>query len=166
MRDGKGPPCFSCPPHLGGWVASRARRKGASVQWQMMVSAPLCLMAPFSLTEFLCPLRRHRPLGATPFHHFVVPLPPRAGGGKFWGTRSPSPCKQGEARFWVNRSSPPCFSCPPLRGWVASEARRKGPPCFSRPPPLRGWVASEARRKGASESRTPQKSHSTLTPPK
>ncbi|XOQ30937.1 MAG: hypothetical protein ACFWUL_00030 [Dialister sp.] len=25
------PPCFSRPPHLGGWVASGARRKGASM---------------------------------------------------------------------------------------------------------------------------------------
>ena len=48
-----------------------------------------------------------------------LPLPPLPG--------PPSPCKQGEARFWVNRPSPPCFSCPPpLRGWVASGARRKG----------------------------------------
>ena len=60
-------------------------------------------------------------------------------------TRSPSPCKQGEARFWVNPPSPPSFSCPPHLG---------------------GWVASGARRKGASESRTSQKFHSTLTPPK
>ena len=111
---GKSPPDFTCPfplrgmggeqcemergihvflahPHLGGWVASGARRKGASVQRQMMVGAPLCLMAPFPLTEFLCPLRRHRPLGATPFHHFVVPLPPQAGGGKFLGTWFTSP---------------------------------------------------------------------------
>ena len=57
------------------------------------------------------------------------PLPPRAGGEARFEveTRSPSPDKQGEARFWVNRPSPPCFSCPPpLRGWVASGARRKG----------------------------------------
>ena len=51
-------------------------------------------------------------------------------------TRSPSPCKQGEARFWVNRPSPPCFSCPPpLRGWVASGARRKGESIFFLPTP-------------------------------
>ena len=145
----------------------------------MMVGAPLCLMAPFPLTEFLCPLRRHRPLGA--------PLPPL--------TRSPSPCKQGEAsfgergppppasggeaRFWVNHPFPPCFSCPPpLRGvggerseteggihvflahphlgggWRA-ERDGRGPPSFSCPPPLRGWVASGARRKGESRSRFP-----------
>ena len=30
-RDGRGHPSFSCPPPLGGWVASGARRKGASI---------------------------------------------------------------------------------------------------------------------------------------
>ena len=100
-------------------------------------------MAPFPLTEFLCPLRRHRPLGAAPFHHFVVPLPPRAGGGKGLGTwspspckrgearfevetRSPSPCKQGEARVWVNRPSPPCFSCPPPLGVGGERSETEG----------------------------------------
>ena len=79
------------------------------------------------------------------------PLPPRAGGEARFEveTRSPSPDKQGEARFWVNRPSPPCFSCPPpLRGWVASAARRKGDSMFSCPPPTQGVGGERSEAEG------------------
>ena len=75
----------------------------------------------------------------------AVPLPLQAGGGKFWGTWLPSPCKRGEARFWERGSPHRPASLRKARFWV----NRPSPPCFSCPPPLRGWVASGARRKGA-----------------
>jgi hypothetical protein len=82
---------------------------------------PFMFDGTLSFDRVLMPASQASTALRPPFHHFVVPLPPRAGGGKFLGTRSPPPCKRGEARFWVNRPSPPCFSCPPPTQGVGGE---------------------------------------------
>ena len=90
-----------------GWVASRARRKGAASAGSYKNGAPYFQRAPSSIYHL-------------PFTIFSGPLPPLS-----W---SPSPRQAVGGKIKEKKATPPlCLLVhPPVWGWVASGARRKG----------------------------------------
>ena len=152
MRDGKGHPSFSRPPPLRGWVASGARRKGESIfflptptqgmggersETERGISAmvndggcPFMFDGTLSFDRVLMPASQASTAWSDP-------LPPLRG--------PPPPCKRGEARFEVETRSPALTS----RGRQGCGLIAPLLHVFLAHPPLRGWVASGARRKGA-----------------
>ena len=95
-RDGRGHPCFSCPPPLRGVGGERSETEGGISTMVKDGGCPFMFDGALSFDRVLMPaLRASAALGGHPFHRSRGPPPPASRGRQVLGNVVPLPHRWG-----------------------------------------------------------------------